>query len=79
MADFFAGRAFAAPDDLTRSTVRICRQMTEAIETGRLRPGALPSLLINRMRRPPRGATASTGPARRRRACRLRDTRIRSR
>lgn len=44
MADFFAGHAPPAPDDLTPKYLRICRLMTEAIETGRLCPGdALPS------------------------------------
>lgn len=44
MTDFFAARPPAVPDDLTPKYLRICRLMTEAIETGRLRPGdALPS------------------------------------
>lgn len=44
MADFFAGHSPVAPADLTPKYLRICRLMTEAIETGRLRPGdALPS------------------------------------
>lgn len=44
MTQFFAGHSSAGPRDPTPKYLRICRLMTEAIETRRLRPGdALPS------------------------------------
>ena len=44
MADFWASTHAWAPDELTPKYLRICRVVTEGIETGQLRPGeALPS------------------------------------
>ncbi len=44
MADFWGTGHAGDPDELTPKYLRICREMTEAIEAGQLRPGeALPS------------------------------------